>query len=786
MAAGAQGAVLARIAADGLTPEPVAVVGLAEDAVRHWRQRSDSGSALAEAAAAGGFVEVRGSLLPDELATGSSVVLPLLSAGRTLGVLALEFGVARVRDATEKKRLVAFAGEVAHAFDALDRSILETRASSLQDLTAALAELHTSDQIAAAIVAHGVKATNAAAGGVTLLDADRTHLRFAASVGYKPRAVVPFDPLPLEIESPYTEAVGSGEIVVCETSLDFDDRYPAVRARRGEPAHHAVAAVPLAVDGPPIGALGFSFEPPRLFPTDEIDFMSTLSHICAQAFDRAEQARLHSRTAGLQSLTAELGKALTPRDVAAAVIRTATAVLGAVGARIAVMDSASQLVTLQSSAYPDGLLEHLRNEDRLHSMPGPVAADTGKLVLIGSLRTAGEKWEVAAEALGSLGYAAAVALPLRTRDRLVGTVAFAWKEERRFTSEDVSFLWALAGVCEQALERTRLHEHQKRAALNLQRLLDHLGEAVVVVGAGLQVAFANEEAREMFGGELVGRTLPDRWPELRLRELARHQLDDDAEPQSELVTLEDGRTIEIVAMQHDDGAAIVLRDVSRRERQERAQREFVSNASHELRTPLAAIAAAADALERGAKDVPAERDFYVGGIVDEVDRLVRLSDALLLLARAQADPTTLRSTEIEVAPIVSEAALRLEVRPGVRVSIDCDESCMIAGERALVEGALSNIARNAARLTESGSIVLACRREGETIAVSVADTGPGMGADVRARAASRFFRGGPRLRDGFGLGLAIASEMVTALGGELEIESRKGIGTTVTMRFRAG
>jgi len=170
--------------------------------------------------------------------------------------------------------------------------------------------------------------------------------------------------------------------------------------------------------------------------------------------------------------------------------------------------------------------------------------------------------------------------------------------------------------------------------------------------------------------------------------------------------------------------------------------------------------------------------------VSEIDRLVRLSEALLLLARVQADPGTMRRERVELEPILTDVAARLEVRPGVRLVVKCDGEA-VHGERALVEGALANLTRNASRHTTSGSITLSSRPAGDRVAIEVADTGAGMPDDVRERASARFFRGGERSRDGFGLGLAIAQEMVQALGGELEISSRRGGGTIVTMTLAA-
>ena len=244
------------------------------------------------------------------------------------------------------------------------------------------------------------------------------------------------------------------------------------------------------------------------------------------------------------------------------------------------------------------------------------------------------------------------AVPLRSHHGIVGAVAFTWKEEQPFGSEDVSFLGVLAGLCAEALERSRLYEASERSRKRLRHVLDRLGEAVIEVDSQLQRGYRERGGRPDFRQARARREDPSR--SLAGAEAARPRpVAVRRRPPSridERTPLEDGRTMEVIAVHADGAAIIVLRDVSRRERQERAEREFVANAAHELRTPLAALATAADALERGAKDLPAERDFYISGIVSEIDRLVRLSDALLLLARVQADPGAMRRERVELEP----------------------------------------------------------------------------------------------------------------------------------------
>lgn len=227
---------------------------------------------------------------------------------------------------------------------------------------------------------------------------------------------------------------------------------------------------------------------------------------------------------------------------------------------------------------------------------------------------------------------------------------------------------------------------------------------------------------------------------------------------------------------------VTARDVTERARREQAEREFVANAAHELLTPLAAMNAAIDVLQCGAKEIPAERDAFLDDLEREVDRLGRLAHALLVLARVQATAEPLRVQPVELCPLLHEVASSLRTGTEVQVDVVCGEGVAVLAERDLLERALTNVAENAAAHTARGCIVLAARPSGEgRVAIEVRDTGSGMPPDERERAFERFYRAGARGGEGFGLGLAIVREAVRVLNGTVEIDSEPGIGTAVRL-----
>jgi PAS domain S-box-containing protein len=216
------------------------------------------------------------------------------------------------------------------------------------------------------------------------------------------------------------------------------------------------------------------------------------------------------------------------------------------------------------------------------------------------------------------------------------------------------------------------------------------------------------------------------------------------------------------------------------ERRERAEREFVVNAAHELRTPLAAISAAVEVLEAGAKHVPEERDSFLADVGREASRMQRLVHALLLLARVQTLHETLLCEPVELRALLMESAQTIVPADGVGIEVVCPPGLIVLAERTILEAAMSNLGANAAAHTARGHIRLAGSRDPDgSVQIEVSDTGTGMSTDEADRVFDRFYRVGKRDARGFGLGLAIVRQAVEVHDGTLGLETAPGIGTTV-------
>jgi len=206
------------------------------------------------------------------------------------------------------------------------------------------------------------------------------------------------------------------------------------------------------------------------------------------------------------------------------------------------------------------------------------------------------------------------------------------------------------------------------------------------------------------------------------------------------------------------------------------EREFVASASHELRTPLTVIKAELELAQhpgRSAADLRAA----ITSSADEADRLARLIDDLLVLARADEGALALRSAPVPAADLLATVAGRFARGAGVlgrELAVVAGDE-VIDGDRLLLEHAIGNLVDNALR-HGTGRIELSARRVDARIRLAVRDQGEGIPDELRERAFERFSRGDrargrgdPGSSAGAGLGLAIADAIARAHGGSASL-----------------
>jgi two-component system phosphate regulon sensor histidine kinase PhoR len=333
-----------------------------------------------------------------------------------------------------------------------------------------------------------------------------------------------------------------------------------------------------------------------------------------------------------------------------------------------------------------------------------------------------------------------------------------------------------------ALETMRVALRETFGALSSERdrlsaIFDALDDAVMVVGAEGEVRFSNPAAEPLIGPD--ARAIMALMPWLR-RATRRGAAQHDGLRVGERVYAIGARKLAA-----ENAVLAVVRDRTAELRREVAEREFVSNAAHELRNPIAGISGAIEVLRAGAKDDPSARDHFLARLSDDAERVSRLTDSLLTLARIEAGGEG--STEaVAVGDVIEEAAQAVAPPDGLEVKLEADAELAVEGHGVLLRQVLIGLLTNAFKNTPApGVVTLRARRHGDNeVLIEVSDTGNGIAAEEVQRVFERFYRGSGSLeQEGFGLGLSIARRMVDVMDGEIGVESRLGVGSTFWVRM---
>jgi two-component system, OmpR family, sensor kinase len=209
------------------------------------------------------------------------------------------------------------------------------------------------------------------------------------------------------------------------------------------------------------------------------------------------------------------------------------------------------------------------------------------------------------------------------------------------------------------------------------------------------------------------------------------------------------------------------------------QRAFLDDAGHELRTPITIVRGHLEVMG----DDPAEREETMALVSDELDRMARIVDELVLLAKAE-QPGFLDRAPVEVEVLTHELLAKAGALAPREWRVDAAADVMMTADRQRLTQAVMNLADNATHHTENGQeIAIGSSATDAEVRIWVRDRGTGIAPEDERRIFDRFARAsdGARPTDGAGLGLAIVKAVAEAHGGRVELASRPGHGSTFTI-----
>lgn len=583
--------------------------------------------------------------------------------------------------------------------------------------------------------------------------------------------------------------------MLASTDVREDDRFEQgwldVSAEVGS---RALLAVPVASPRDEANGLVLvCFESPHTFADEDLELARHLADAARGALERSElfEAERTARTLS-QQLARTGGVLATELDPAAVldeVVQQAPELLAADACAIRIVEDDELVV---SAAGGPGTESAVGTRS---SSSAWLSGDAFQSRAPVGVEDASEDERlIAADPVLAAGYSAFLGVPLAGHEGTVhGVLAVYSRRPRAWRPEEIEALLALAANTSTALSNAELYS---RVSIEKERsvaILANIADGIVAVDRDGEVVLWNAAAEEITGipaEEALGR----RPVEVLQRALTPEDSSAAAGPR--LVSITRGGeevwlSLSEAVMQDPlgevAGRIYAFRDISADRMVEQVKSDFVAAVSHELRTPLTSIYGFAETLLR--QDVlfgEDERRIFLGYIASESERLTEIVDQLLNVARLDAGDLNVVPERIDVAAVVSEVVQTVEETNGLSghsVQIDLPAEPLAAeADRDKLRQVFSILVENALKYSpDGGTVFVEARRKEDAVEVRVVDEGAGIPSTEQERIFRKFYRAESTVRDGAGgtgLGLFIAKELVTAMGGRIWVESAEGEGSS--------
>jgi PAS domain S-box-containing protein len=588
---------------------------------------------------------------------------------------------------------------------------------------------------------------------------------------------------------------------------DRSDQYEETTAR-------GVMVVPLLIGSRLVGTLAsVHTEADRTFADPDLRLLDMFAPQAAVAIENArlftvEYQRAEEQRALLDTL-ADLSGELELSKLLQAVLERAVSLLGVTGGELAIYHEDARELEIVASHNIGSDSTGIRIALGEGAM-GRVAHTLEPLIIPNY-----QDWEGRSDQYEETTARGVMVVPLLIGSRLVGTLASVHTEaDRTFADPDLRLLDMFAPQAAVAIENARLYTEAQRQRRYFEAVVQNSPVAIVTLDLAGHVVELNPAFERLFGfsrEEALGRDLDalintqetlaeaEGYTEAAASGELAHGIGKRKRKDGTYLDVElagvpvevGGERIGIVALYHDVTELLEARRAA--ETANEAKSQFLANMSHELRTPLNAIIGYSEMLQEEAEDggqhefVPDLAKIHKAG-----RHLLSLINDILDLSKIEAGktevlleavdlPGLIREVESTVAPLVAENGNRLQV--------ELEGVGTIVTDVTKVRQILLNLLSNASKFTENGRIALVASPDPDhenDILIRVADEGIGMTDKQQGRLFQAFSQADASVAKRFGgtgLGLVISRRFSQLLGGDIEVESEVGIGTTFTVRL---
>ncbi|TMC61541.1 MAG: PAS domain S-box protein, partial [Chloroflexota bacterium] len=414
----------------------------------------------------------------------------------------------------------------------------------------------------------------------------------------------------------------------------------------------------------------------------------------------------------------------------------------------------------------------------------------------------------------ALGLQSYMGTPLIVRDRIIGAITFSSiQPHRHYMPDDLAFAEELASRIALALDNAQLYREVQQARDQLAIILQGVADGIIVYDKNSQIIYANESAAQLTGYASV----EDLLTAPPMSTVARYEVIDEQRqpfPRSQLTHLRVlagerepeaiiGYTYKVTGqlerwslvksrpVNNEQGEVIyvitIVHDITERVQAEHRKDEFISMASHELKTPVTGLKGFTYVLQRRLSKQGDEQSLhYLSRMDAQLDKLTKLISDLLDISRMQTGKLEFLQSPFDLDSLITETVENVQAATSTHhLLLEGKADVQILGDKDRLGQVFINLLTNAIKYSpRAGKVLVHLSRDEEHAIVRIQDFGIGIDVPHQQRIFERFYQVTDpegKTYPGLGIGLYISKEIVERHHGWIEVNSRKGKGTTFSV-----